>query len=221
MGCDGRGLDCCGTGSRMRRLRRRGDRRGGVGRCGGALASISPFEVSPGRVEGTGFGNRPIGIVAAGQPAKIHGDFDQTDQAAEVHQGVGMALLVALHGGPAGAHPEQIGSQFAIHGPLSPKRGQRGEFIVRRVGHGVASIGPGEDRFPFSHPTTAFLTFATFTLDDHGVEETRRQTGEPAMGAKGAAVGDQGVAEVVGGAPKHTHSGTKRTPGGGTHGEAD
>ena len=128
-------------------------------------------------------------------------------------------MLMTAERFPSEVKPQIPARQLAVHGALRLRRGQRGQVILRFARRWVTAVGPGQGGFPEGHPTAAVLAVATFALDDDGIEEAGRQTGEPALGAEGAAEGRESGAQVVRSAPAHAESGAGRAPDGGAHRE--
>jgi len=178
------------------------------------MRSVSPFEVSRCDIGAVGFRSRPAGIKATGKAFQIHRNFEQTGQAGEADQVMRMALSEAFHGLVRDGHPKRIGSQFAFHITLYPRRGQRRGPFLRKGWTRFTAVDPGKDGFPLGHPAALPLALAALTFDDYGIEEGGREAGEPVMGPERAAKGDQGVAEVIRGAPAHAHDGTGDAPRG-------
>jgi len=176
--------------------------------------TVSPFQISPSGVCIGGFGIRESGIKASRHPLEIDCDFEQASQPAESDQLMGAPLLITPERLPSEVKPQIPAGQLALHRLLRAERRQRGQVILRFVRRGRTAIGPGQGGFPESHPAAAFLALSAFALDDDGIEEAGRQPGEAALGVEGAAVGREGRAQVVRGAPAHAESGAGRATDG-------
>jgi hypothetical protein len=88
--------------------------------------TVGPFQISPGGVVIVGVGIRETGSNAGGQPAELHGDFEQASQPAQINQRMGTTAAMLLQRHPPGTQPKSQAGKFAFHGLLRPWRREPG-----------------------------------------------------------------------------------------------
>lgn len=64
---------------------------------------------------------RVVGGVAAGQHFQIEGDVEEARELTPAGQFMGTALIIGLHGGTGGGHPEIPTGQLAVDGALGAR----------------------------------------------------------------------------------------------------